>query len=160
MITTQQIIDTPLGWMVLQGDKDHIFRSTWVHENDLSVGQGTHPAPWKKESTRQIKDYFEGKRQTFNLPLKTEGSVFQELVWEKLKFLPYGSTTKDFELITPEQVQAVVASILANPLHLLIPCHRIEFSEGLVTQIESERSRIDKLLTHEGANQPRQLRLF
>ena len=80
MITTQQIVDTPVGWLVLQGDQDHLFRSNWVDEEDLTVGHGTQPALWKIMAAEQISEYFNGKRSSFSLPIKPIGTDFQKLI--------------------------------------------------------------------------------
>ena len=99
MITAQEIIDTPLGWMVLQGDESHIKRALWVNEDELTIGQGTMPAEWKAQATSQITAFFRNERSQFNLPLKPEGTAFQEMIWTKLLEIPCGTTTSYSEMV-------------------------------------------------------------
>ncbi len=160
MITTQQIVDTPLGWLVLQGDREHLFRSNWVDEQDLTVGHGTQPAHWKILAAQQIGEYFNGKRSSFSLPIKPIGTNFQQLIWDKILHIPFGNTLDVKELAGIDQVTASMMAVAANPMALIIPCHRIALDASDGQSIASSNKIKDKLLLHEGANHAQQLRLF
>lgn len=78
---------------------------------------------------RQILEFIEGKRQVFDLPLDLRGTGFQVSVWSALREIPYGETRTYSELAVsvgrPTAVRAVGAANGANPLSLVVPCHRV-----------------------------------
>lgn len=83
---------------------------------------------------REVREYFEGKRDSFDLPVKVNGTVFQEKVWEALKRIPYGETRSygavAAEVGSPKGARAVGMACNRNPVMLLIPCHRVVGSTG------------------------------
>jgi methylated-DNA-[protein]-cysteine S-methyltransferase len=160
MIFAQEIIDTPMGWMVLKGDQDHVKQAYWAAEEELTIGQGTMPAEWKAQATAQIAEYFKKERSQFSLPLKPEGTAFQEMIWERLLEIPSGTTTSYSEMAGPDQARAVGSAVGANPLLLLIPCHRVIGADGSLTGYAGGKERKEELLRIEGAHLPQQLRLF
>lgn len=159
-MTAQHIIDTPLGWFVLQGDSEAIQSAKWMDEEDITVGQGSAHADWKRQAEVEIKEYFNGDRQQFTLPLAPQGTAFQNHVWELLRQIPIGATQTYASLGTPEQARAIGAAVGANPVLLLIPCHRVIGSDGSLTGYAGGVERKDELLRMEGAHHPQQLRLF
>lgn len=166
MITTQHILDTPLGWMVLQGNESHIIRCYWANEEELAVGRGTQPAAWKSEAEEQVKAYFAKERTSFSLPVKMDGSEFQTTVWQRLLEIPAGETVSYTDLADGEfkkakdQARAIGGAVGANPLLLLVPCHRVIGSDGSITGYAGGIERKEWLLHHEGTHLGRQLRLF
>jgi len=89
------------------------------------------------EAERQLATYFDGVRRTFDLPLDPQGTAFQRAVWEKLRLIPYGTTTTYRDLAAqigrPAAVRAVGAANGRNPLPIVIPCHRVLGSDGSLT---------------------------
>lgn len=89
------------------------------------------------EAHRQIDEYFERKRRSFDLPLRFCGTPFQCEVWAVLKRVPYGQTWTYAQLAQalgrPKAVRAVASAVGANPLSLFLPCHRIIGSDGSLT---------------------------
>jgi methylated-DNA-[protein]-cysteine S-methyltransferase len=85
----------------------------------------------------QLSEYFEGKRKTFELELAPEGTDFQKAVWDELTRVPYGSTLSYGELARrigrADAVRAVGAANGANPIPIVIPCHRVVGSNGSLT---------------------------
>lgn len=152
--------------MVLQGSEEHIMRAFWAHEDELAVGKGTQPASWKSEAEQQLKDYFARERNAFSLPLKMDGSDFQMEVWNQLIEIPMGNTVSYTDLSTKEgeeakrQARAVGGAVGANPLLLLVPCHRVIGTDGSLTGYAGGEERKEWLLHHEGTHLGRQLRLF
>lgn len=77
----------------------------------------------------EISEYFEGKRQSFSFPINTQGTEFQEKVWEKLREVPFGQRTTYGELAQkighPSSARAVGNAVGKNPLLIVIPCHRV-----------------------------------
>lgn len=82
----------------------------------------------------QLKEYFAGKRQRFDLPLSLIGTPFQLAVWERLQRLPYGSTITYGELALKignrRAARAVGGAIARNPVPILVPCHRVLPASG------------------------------
>lgn len=82
----------------------------------------------------QLLEYLEGKRQTFELPLDLRGTPFQFRVYEAVARIPYGRTRSYAEVARevgrPRAVRAVGSANGANPLPLLVPCHRVIASDG------------------------------
>ncbi|EAD5257601.1 methylated-DNA--[protein]-cysteine S-methyltransferase [Listeria monocytogenes] len=84
--------------------------------------------------TTQLDDYFEGKREHFDLPVLLKGTDFQQKVWQALSEIPYGIVVsyKDIAISagSPKAVQAVGQANRANPIPIIIPCHRCVKSNG------------------------------
>ena len=106
----------------------------------------------------QLKEYFAGKRTTFDLPLEPSGTDFQLSVWELLRKIPYGVTTSYGELARrlgePKASRAVGAANGANPIPIIVPCHRVVGSKGELTGFGGGIERKRWLLEHEGALMP------
>jgi O-6-methylguanine DNA methyltransferase len=82
----------------------------------------------------QILEYLDGKRVAFELALDLRGTSFQRAVWERLLAIPYGETRSYAEIAQavgqPAAVRAVGAANGANPIALVVPCHRVIASDG------------------------------
>lgn len=87
-----------------------------------------------KHAERELEEYFQGERQSFDIPLAPYGSPFQLLVWEGLTTVAYGRTMSykriAEQILCQNSVRAVANAIGANPLSIFIPCHRIIGSDG------------------------------
>lgn len=94
-------------------------------------------SPWFKPLTVQLKEYFDGLRKGFELPLVTAGTAFQKRVWEGLQKIPYGETKSYREqaeaLGAPKAVRAVARANGQNRISILIPCHRVIGADGSLT---------------------------
>jgi O-6-methylguanine DNA methyltransferase len=82
----------------------------------------------------QLREYFSRARREFDLPLDARGTTFQQAVWAEIAGIAYGATTTYGEIARrigrPRAVRAVGAAVGANPLPILIPCHRVIRAEG------------------------------
>lgn len=82
----------------------------------------------------QLKEYLKGERQAFSLKLDPEGTKFQLKVWRALQTITYGQTTTYQEIANkigqPSAVRAVANAIGANPIAIIIPCHRVILSDA------------------------------
>jgi methylated-DNA-[protein]-cysteine S-methyltransferase len=89
------------------------------------------------EVVRQLQSYFAGARKHFDLSLSLEGTDFQKTVWTALRQIPYGETISYKELAQmigrPRAVRAVGAANGANPIPIIIPCHRVIGNDGSLT---------------------------
>src|SRR4030095_7865439 len=88
---------------------------------------GNHPIP--PEAERQFGAYFAGHLRRFDLPLDIQGTDFQLRVWRELEGIPYGETRSYTQIATaigaPQAVRAVGAANGANPIPIVVPCHRV-----------------------------------
>lgn len=86
------------------------------------------------ELRRQLQEYFAGRRRTFTVPLRSSGSPFQERVWAALCEIPYGETWSYLELAIrigdAHATRAVGFANGANPIAIVIPCHRVINADG------------------------------
>lgn len=86
------------------------------------------------EAERQLQAYFAGELRQFDLPLEPEGTPFQQRVWKQLLTIPYGETRSYMEIArqigAPAAVRAVGAANGANPLPIVVPCHRVIGASG------------------------------
>ena len=85
----------------------------------------------------QLIEYLSGKRKSFSLTLKPEGTPFQKAVWNELLKIPYGTTTTYAAIAAalgkPKACRAVGRAVGANPICIIIPCHRVIGSSGELT---------------------------
>jgi methylated-DNA-[protein]-cysteine S-methyltransferase len=105
--------------------------------------------PLLVETARQLEEYFAGTRREFDLPLGPVGTPFQLQVWAGLRTIPYGQTWSYGELATaigkgPLASRAVGLANGANPLSIIVPCHRVIGADGSLTGFGGglERKRI------------------
>jgi methylated-DNA-[protein]-cysteine S-methyltransferase len=103
-----------------------------IRFGDAEVGDADHPV--LDEAERQLRAYFEGRLREFDLPLKTSGTAFQESVWRMVGAIGYGRTRTYMDLArelgSPGAVRAVGAANGANPLPIVIACHRVVATGG------------------------------
>lgn len=80
-------------------------------------------------ATRQIEEYFEGKRELFDLPLEMKGTELQKEIWKQLLLIPYGKTVSYSDIAlavsSPDSARAVGNITGKNNLLILVPCHRV-----------------------------------
>jgi O-6-methylguanine DNA methyltransferase len=121
-------LKTPLGSLLITADQDHLLSLDF---SDLFFNEET---PLIKSVVRELHDYFIGKRKKFTVPLSLKGTPFQQSVWRQLLEIPYGETITYKELAAsigkPTAFRAVANANGANPFPILIPCHRVIYSDG------------------------------
>jgi methylated-DNA-[protein]-cysteine S-methyltransferase len=105
------------------------------------------------EIRRQVNEYAKGKRKEFDLKLAAEGPDFNKLVWNALCDIPFGTTTSYGAVAKrighPTAARAVGAANGANPIALIVPCHRVVGSDGSLTGYGGGLPLKRKLLEHE-----------
>lgn len=83
---------------------------------------------------RQLLEYFDGKRQSFELPVKLSGTEFQTAVWRELQKIPYGETRSYKDIAEavgrPKAYRAVGMANHNNPIWIIVPCHRVVGADG------------------------------
>jgi methylated-DNA-[protein]-cysteine S-methyltransferase len=107
------------------------------------------------EAQRQLTDYFAGTRRVFDLPLRPAGTDFQRRVWQVLASVPWGTTTTYGAIaarleMPPGASRAVGAANGANPIAIVLPCHRVIGSDGRLTGYAGGLERKAGLLRLEG----------
>lgn len=132
--------DAPIGKLLIAGDSEAVRQISFPDH-----GEPVAPEPgWREsavgpvaEAIRQLREYFRGARTEFDLPLAPEGTAFQRRVWRALQEIPYGKTWSYGELAkrigNPKASRAVGAANGANPLPIVIPCHRVIGADGTLT---------------------------
>lgn len=85
-------------------------------------------------AANQLQEYFAGKRTTFDVPLALQGTEFQKQVWEALRDIPYGETRSYRDIAevigSPKAYRAVGSANNRNPIHIIVPCHRVIGANG------------------------------
>jgi len=135
-----EIDDSPVGPLLLAGDSDAL--------HVLSFGVGSRPreidADWMPDTKGVLKDvrneldrYFAGRLKEFTTSLAFNGTPFQNAVWKQLTKIPYGETISYLDLAkridNPKAVRAVGMANGANPIAIIVPCHRVIGSNGSLT---------------------------
>lgn len=123
-----------------------------------SCSELTHNDNVFDEEVKQLNEYFEGTRQTFDLKLDLMGTSFQKMVWEELQNIPYGETKTYKEVAraigAPKAVRAIGGASNQNPVPIIVPCHRVIGSNGAMVGYGSGINIKEMLLKHEGALEP------
>ena len=90
-----------------------------------------------ERASRQLEEYFAGKRKQFDLPLSLRGTEFQRQVWAALRDIPYGETRSYGQIAQavgrPKAVRAVGMAYHRNPISIIVPCHRVVGADGSLT---------------------------
>jgi AraC family transcriptional regulator of adaptative response/methylated-DNA-[protein]-cysteine methyltransferase len=163
MIKTTKIA-TPLGEMIAGATEEgvcllefHDRKMLPSEYKDLirllktTIGEGVNNH--LKALKKQLKEYFDGDRKEFTVPLVTPGTSFQQAVWKELLKIEYGSTRTYFEqsmaLNQPDAIRAVANANGSNRIAIVIPCHRVIGSDGRLTGYGGGLKRKKWLLDHE-----------
>ncbi len=149
--------DSPIGRLELTSDGEAITSLSIERDGHLPLEE--HPertAPVLDEAARQLDEYFAGTRKDFVLPVRLEGTEFQRSVWEALERLEFGQFTSYGELGAeigrPGSGRAIGGAVGANPIPIIVGCHRVLSSNGRITGYSGGEGIPTKLwlLTHEG----------
>lgn len=119
---------TPLGDLTLSEDEGALVSLDWGRVPDQQ------PTPLLIAARAQLHDYFDGTRTGFDLPLAPHGTPFQQRVWAALTTIPPGQTWSYGQLARAvgSVARAVGQANGANPIPIIIPCHRVVASDGAI----------------------------
>ncbi len=110
--------------------------------------------PMLDQATRQIAEYFDGRRHAFDLSIDLQGTPFQREVWQQLLKVPFGQIVSYQGIANiigrPRAARAVGAANGRNPISIIVPCHRVVGSDGSLTGYGGGLWRKEWLLRHEG----------
>ena len=138
-VTAYTKIDSPLGPVLIVGTERGLSHISFQKcSQPLAIDSAWQKgAPFLEDAARQLTEYFAGKRRTFELRLDPAGTEFQKKVWAALCEVPYGKTATYGEIAkaigAPTASRAVGAANGANPLPIVVPCHRVIGSTGALT---------------------------
>ncbi len=149
-MTYQSYLKTPIGYLRILSNGEGI---TEIKFQDTD---GPEDPDIHTESARtQLKEYFDGHRNQFDLPINSGGTKFEEDVWNELKSIPHGATTTygtiAQKLGDKNFAQAVGSANGKNPIAVVIPCHRVIGSDNKLVGYAGGLHRKEWLLKHEGA---------
>lgn len=121
---------SPVGTLEITSDGDHL-----IGVRKISKVAGTFSRDTITDMTvSQLKEYFNGERKVFDVPLAPQGTAFQRSVWSKLAELPFGETRSYGDIAAaigkPSASRAAGNAVGSNPILIIIPCHRIIRSDG------------------------------
>ena len=136
MIYRYHVIDSPVGPLTLAVDETGAV-------THLLFGNVTPKVNWTLDPTgtreveKQLQEYFERKRRSFDLRLAPSGTDFQKQVWKLLQEIPYGETRSYGQLAAqvgnPLASRAVGRANGTNPISIVVPCHRVIGANGTLT---------------------------
>jgi methylated-DNA-[protein]-cysteine S-methyltransferase len=142
-------IKTPLGIAKIVGDEKGISEISVLDEGNISKSIPKE----LKEVVAQLKDYFSGKRNDFDLKLNPKGTDFQQKVWKELLNIPFGKTISYLDIAKklgdPKVIRAAASANGKNPLWIVVPCHRVIGTDGSLTGYAGGLWRKKWLLEHE-----------
>ena len=126
--------ETPLGTIGIAETSDKITHLFFDTGNFSEKDHEEKETPILAEAARQMREYFNGKRREFDLPLAPAGTEFMRRVWEALQTIPYGETRSYKEIAgvagNSKACRAVGMANNRNPIAIIIPCHRVIGANG------------------------------
>ena len=165
----QVVLDSPIGPLLLVasgGALTHIWFDGLHRASERAAEVPSADAAILATATVQLAEYFAAERRNFDIPLRPAGSPFQQAVWNALAAIPWGTTTTYSAIarglgMPVTASRAVGAANAANPIPVILPCHRVIGANGLLTGYGGGLHRKETLLRLEGVVTERdQLTLF
>ena len=130
-----RVTDTCFGPFAVVADDDAVVEAAWLREepdverirNNRNGSRASRRLA--EQAIEEIKAYFRGDLSAFTVPVRTRGTAFQEAVWQALCAIPYGETATYGDIAQrigrPAAVRAIGQANRANPVAVIIPCHRV-----------------------------------
>jgi methylated-DNA-[protein]-cysteine S-methyltransferase len=150
-------VESPIGRLEITSDGDSITSLAIEREGRLphdELDERTNPV--LDRAAVQLGEYFAGTRRDFDLPVSLSGTAFQQSVWAQLTDLPYGEVSSygELGLSTGRATagRAVGGAVGANPIPIIVPCHRVLAANNRITGYSGGEGIPTKqwLLAHEG----------
>jgi methylated-DNA-[protein]-cysteine S-methyltransferase len=151
-------LTTPVGELHVFASEKGIRGILWPESNltkfDIDAKRvKPSESPIFENLSRQLEEYFSGKRRSFDLPLDPIGTEFQMSAWKALTEIPFGETRtygQQAKIIgRPKAARAVGAANGKNPISIVVPCHRVIGKNGNLTGFAGGLCTKQKLLKHE-----------
>jgi len=162
MITYSSYYQSPLGQLKIVCTDDKVQAVVFVKEDEVVSEEMNHQL--LQTCTKQLDDYFSGRRKIFDLPLQQSGTAFQQKVWDLLLQIPFGKTISYNELSRQygdlKAIRAVASANGRNNLAIIVPCHRVIGSNQSLTGYAGGLWRKKWLLEHEAKHHSGVMTLF
>ncbi|QTL38153.1 methylated-DNA--[protein]-cysteine S-methyltransferase [Pseudoalteromonas viridis] len=146
----QTVLASPVGDITIQSSEKGLSYVGFAPKSQYPEGSNTH----LQRACAQLTEYFDGQRTSFDVALDTQGTPFQQSVWQLLCQIPFGETNTygwmANMLNNPKAVRAVGSANGQNPISIIVPCHRIIGANGKLTGYAGGLVRKSWLLAHEG----------
>ena len=131
-------LDSPLGRIELVGDDDALTGVTIERDGALPHdGEPERSNAVLDDARSQLLEYFAGARTDFDVPVRLAGTAFQQAVWAELERLQWGEAISYGALATavgkPGSARAIGGAVGANPVPIIVGCHRVLASDGRIT---------------------------
>ncbi|QZI71768.1 methylated-DNA--[protein]-cysteine S-methyltransferase [Pseudomonas protegens] len=157
-----KLMPSPVGQLTLVARGTKLAAILWEHErqNRVRLGplQESVDHPLLLEAECQLREYFAGSRERFELELDFVGTEFQCKVWQALLTIPFGETRSYSQIAlqigSPKAVRAVGAANGRNPISIVAPCHRVIGASGSLTGFAGGLEAKQFLLALEGEETP------
>jgi methylated-DNA-[protein]-cysteine S-methyltransferase len=150
-------VPSPIGMLEVSSDGEAITSLSIERAGHLPLeGLPEKSHPLLTTAAQQLDEYFAGERRDFDLPVKLGGTAFQQAVWRELSGLEWGEVASygSIGLATgrPTAGRAVGGAVGANPIPIIVPCHRVLATDGKITGYSGGNGIPTKvwLLDHEG----------
>jgi len=135
-LTRKMTMDSPIGRLLLAADEWGICEIRVLKPEETQIKSG-ESSPLLERAAQELREYFAGTRRTFDLPLLSSGTAFEQSVWRALESIPFGETKSYGQLAAqlgmPKAARAVGRACARNPLLIVVPCHRVIASSGALT---------------------------
>jgi len=152
------VISSPIGLLHITGDDEGVKEVTFLTDNQPI---STIIPDSLSTCVAQLSEYFDGKREDFDLKLNPQGTEFQRKVWEILLEIPFSKTRSYLEQSNVfgdvKAIRAVASANGKNPIAIIIPCHRVIGSDGSLTGYAGGKWRKQWLLNHESPSKQQSL---
>jgi methylated-DNA-[protein]-cysteine S-methyltransferase len=142
MSETFTTMPSPVGELLLTAEDGHLT-GLYMPSDRYGRHAAANPGHARRDDAafaatrRELEEYFAGERSSFDLPVAPAGTPFQQDVWAELQRIGYGATITYAELAArigrPTAIRAAGAANGANPVSIVIPCHRVIGSNGTLT---------------------------
>ncbi len=155
----QIIFNSPIGPLLIREENEAIVEIQFDGKlNEEST------SPLLEECKKQLEEYFNAERITFDLPLKPQGTTFQQKVWNQLQTIPYGSSINYSQLAVAlgdlKSIRAAGTANGKNKIPIIIPCHRVIGKDGSLVGFAGGLDRKKYLLQLEGVLNGEQMSIF
>lgn len=135
-MTDSYTFNTPIGFLTIREEEQKLTELLWEANSVQTMKNELH-SDFLYEVYTQVNEYLTGRRKQFDVPLKYQGTQFQQSVWQELQKIPYGQTRSYQEIAigigNEKAVRAVGQANNKNPIMIIIPCHRVIHKNGDIT---------------------------
>ena len=152
----QRSLRTSVGLLRITADDRGVVAVERVSKSVVAVGS-TKANQHAEKAVRELREYFAGKRRRFTVKLHLEGTDFQRRAWAAMRTIPYGATMsyaqQSKQIGKPRATRAVGSANGANPVPIIVPCHRVIASDGSLGGYALGLAMKRRLLALEGVNE-------